>query len=125
MSDLGDTEGRVRVVVVDDQAPFRRAAASVVNRTPGFVVVDTGESGERAVELCQALHPDLLLLDVQMPGIGGLVAARQVQALTGTTVVLVSTHRREDLDLDTGALFLAKEELTPTSLQQLWASRTA
>ena len=116
----------VRVVIVDDQAPFRRVARAVVGRTPGFAVVADGDSGEEAVRLCEELHPDLLLIDVQMPGIGGLEAARRVRAAGWSSVVLVSTQSRDDLDLADPAtgeelLFLAKESLTPSRLAEVWA----
>lgn len=116
----------VRVAIVDDQAPFRRVARAVVGRTPGFEVVADGDSGEEAVRLCRELHPDLLLIDVQMPGMGGVEAARLVRAAGWSLVVLVSTQSRDDLDLAdpvTGEelLFLPKESLTPVRLAELWA----
>lgn len=116
----------VRVAIVDDQAPFRRVARAVVGRTPGFEVVGDGDSGEEAVRLCRDLHPDLLLIDVQMPGMGGVEAARVVRAAGWSVVVLVSTQSRDDLDLAdpvTGEelLFLPKESLTPDQLVRLWA----
>lgn len=115
----------VRVAIVDDQAPFRRVARAVVGRTPGFEVVADANSGEEAVRLCRELHPDLLLIDVQMPGMGGVEAARRVRAAGWSLVVLVSTQSRDDLDLAdpaTGAelLFLPKESLTPARLAELW-----
>lgn len=115
----------VRVVIVDDQAPFRRVARAVVGRTPGFAVVADGDSGEEAVRLCEELHPDLLLIDVQMPGMGGVEAALRVRAAGWSLVVLVSTQSRDDLDLVDPAtgeelLFLPKESLTPARLAELW-----
>jgi DNA-binding NarL/FixJ family response regulator len=50
----------VAVLIVDDQAPFRRAARAVVSATPGFEVVAEAETGEAAVELVDAHHPDLV-----------------------------------------------------------------
>jgi two-component system, NarL family, invasion response regulator UvrY len=110
----------VRVVIVDDQLPFRRVAAAVVARTPGFRVVGQGASGEQAVDLCRTLRPDLILLDVQMPGIGGIDAARSIIAAATATVILCSTHPRADVDLDPAMLFLAKEDLTSANLQRTW-----
>ena len=59
----------VRVLIVDDQLPFREAARMVVEMTDGFEVVGVAGDGESAVELCRSLDPDLVLMDVQMPGI--------------------------------------------------------
>src|SRR5207342_2788677 len=70
----------VPVLIVDDQAPFRRAARMVVTATPGFDVVGEAESGEEAVELYEALSPGLVLMDINMPGINGIEATRQITA---------------------------------------------
>ena len=60
--------GPVPVLIVDDQAPFRRAARAVVDRDPGFEVVGEAETGEEAVELADALAPGLVLMDINLPG---------------------------------------------------------
>ncbi|MET0964873.1 MAG: response regulator transcription factor [Nakamurella sp.] len=114
------TAAEVRVVIVDDQLPFRRAAAAVVARTVGFRVVGEGASGEQAIDLCRSLRPDLILLDVQMPGIGGIAAARSIIAEATATVIMCSTHPRDDLELDPAIRFLAKEDLSTTNLQRTW-----
>ena len=57
----------VRVLIVDDQEPFRRAMAAVVEETDGFVVVGSAASGEESLALAAALRPDLVLMDVQPP----------------------------------------------------------
>ena len=67
----------VRVLVVDDQRPFRVAASAVLRRTPGFELVGEAASGEEAVEQVAALAPDLVLMDITMPGIGGVEATRR------------------------------------------------
>ncbi|MET0863326.1 MAG: response regulator transcription factor [Nakamurella sp.] len=115
-----DADIGVRVVIVDDQPPFRRAAAAVVARTSGFRVVGEGASGEQAIDLSRELRPDLILLDIQMPGIGGIAAARTITAEATATVLLCSTHPRDDLELDPGMPFLAKEDLTSVNLQEIW-----
>ena len=80
----------VAVLIVDDQAPFRRAARAVVGMTPGFEVVAEAETGEQAVELAGAYHPGLVLMDINMPGISGIEATSRITAeQPGTVVVLV------------------------------------
>ncbi len=63
--------GVVRVLLVDDQAAFLRAMTGVVQETPGFEVVGAATSGEESVRLARALLPDLVLMDVNLPGIDG------------------------------------------------------
>jgi DNA-binding NarL/FixJ family response regulator len=88
----------VRVLIVDDQEPFRQAAAAVVELTDPFVMVGTVSSGEDCLAAVPELHPDLVLMDVGLPGMDGLEATRRLSALTGPpVVVLVSTHDEEEL----------------------------
>ena len=87
----------VRVLVVDDQEPFRRACGAVLGALDEFTLVGVGESGEASVELVQELTPDLVLMDVNLPGISGLEATRIVRQLERPpVVVLVSTYDRSE-----------------------------
>jgi len=70
----------VRVLIVDDQEPFRLAARMVVELTDGFDVVGEAETGEASVAMAEELKPDLVLMDVNLPGINGLDATRQMDA---------------------------------------------
>ena len=70
----------VRVLIVDDQEPFRMAARMVVEATDGFEVVGEAETGEDSVVMARDLAPDLVLMDVNLPGINGLDATRQILA---------------------------------------------
>jgi CheY-like chemotaxis protein len=83
----------VRVVIVDDQAPFRDAAQAVVEVMDGFTVVGTAETGEDGLTLVRSLDPDLVLLDVNLPGISGVeVSRRLADEGSSAAVVLVSTY---------------------------------
>ena len=73
----------VRVLIVDDREPFRLAARMVVDATEGFEVVGEAESGEESVERAHELSPDLVLMDVNLPGINGLEATRRILAQGG------------------------------------------
>jgi two-component system invasion response regulator UvrY len=124
---LPDGDVSVRVLVVDDQTPFRRAATAVCLMTTGFEVVAEAESGEDAVRAAQETHPDVVLMDINLPGINGIEACRQILAAQQAVVILLSTYSRDDLPsdaADSGALaYVHKEELTPNVLEDLWANR--
>jgi DNA-binding NarL/FixJ family response regulator len=116
---------RVRVLVVDDHRPFRVAAAAVIGRMPGWEVAGVAETGEAAVDAVTQVHPDLVLMDVNLPGIDGAEAAARVSAAApGTRTVLCSTYRLEDLRIDPHgpgiAGYLHKEELGAPVLRDLW-----
>src|SRR6201989_1203420 len=73
----GSEERMIRVLTVDDQAVFRRVARDVIEASPGFESVGQAGSGEHALRIVEELAPDLVLLDVRMPGMSGIeVAAR-------------------------------------------------
>ena len=118
----------VSVLIVDDQAPFRRAAAAVVKITGGFEVVGEAESGEEAVELVGTLAPQLVLMDINMGGISGIEAARRITtAHPDVMVVLLSTYRVEDLPEDVrtsgAAAYVHKEDFGARVLEDVWARR--
>lgn len=116
----------VRVLIVDDQLPFREASRMVVDLTDGFEVVGEAENGEQAVELATSLDPDLVLMDVHMPGIDGLEATRRILAFDDPPhVVVMSTHESgnyEEPALAAGAAgFLAKSAFGMEELEDVWA----
>ena len=112
----------VRVLVVDDQEPFRLAAAAVVAATDGFQLVGSAVSGEASLAAVAELHPDLVLMDVHLPGIDGLESTRQIRALQpDVRVLLLSTIDSYDGAEDCGALgYLPKRILSPVRLQGVW-----
>jgi DNA-binding NarL/FixJ family response regulator len=118
----------LRVLVVDDQLPFRMAARMVIGRTDGFELVGEAGTGEESVEQVAALVPDLVLMDINMPGINGIEATRQIlERYPDTIVFLCSTYQLGDLPADalsSGArAYVNKEELGPDVLARLWAGR--
>jgi DNA-binding NarL/FixJ family response regulator len=116
----------VRVLTADDHPGFLAAARELIAATPGFETVGEADSGERALELARELRPDLVLLDVHMPGMGGIAAARAiVDDRPGIVVALVSAYAVGDLPVEAqrcGArAVLAKHRLSPRVLERLWA----
>lgn len=114
----------VGVLIVDDQAPFRSAARILVRLVPGWRVLGEAASGEEAVTAAAELDPDLVLMDINLPGINGIEATRRlVAAHPGILVVLLSTYAENDLPADAGDCgavgYLRKDALTPKALQAL------
>jgi two-component system, NarL family, invasion response regulator UvrY len=112
----------VRVLVADDQVPFRRAARSLIAATDGFELVGEAASGEQAVELARSLRPDLVLMDVEMEGLGGIEAARTIAGADPRVVtILVSTYPESDLPSGAAACgaggYLHKSDLRADSLR--------
>jgi DNA-binding NarL/FixJ family response regulator len=120
----------VRVLVVDDQAPFRRAMRSVVEETDGFEVVGEVESGEDSLEAAARLSPDLVLMDVNLPGIDGLEATRRLLAGDAPPVVLLlSTYddeAGEGFVAESGAAgYVTKSAFGPDRLEDAWSAARA
>lgn len=115
----------VGVVVVDDQEPFRRAAAAVVTATTGFRLLGQAVDAEAAITTVQRHRPDLVLMDVGLPGTDGLEVTRQLCGLdVAPVVVLLSTYSLEEIGaeaVDCGAAaYLPKEHFDSASLKQVW-----
>ena len=115
----------MKVLIVDDQKAFRVAAREVVNVTQGFEVVGEAETGEDSILAARRLHPDLVLMDVNLSGIDGLEASRRIKAEQAEVVVLLlSTYEREDFATriaGSGAsAFIAKASFGPDSLSDAW-----
>jgi DNA-binding NarL/FixJ family response regulator len=116
----------VGVVAVDDQAVFRQVAREVIEATDGFESLGEAGSGEEALVLADEVDPDLILVDVRMPGMNGIeTAARLAAAHPSSTIVLVSSEDRSELPEGTdccgAAALLSKEEFGTAALQRLWA----
>ena len=114
----------VRVLIVDDQEPFRRAMEAVVEETDGFVVVGSATSGEESLTAAAELRPDLVLMDVNLPGIDGIEATRRLTSgPEGPVVVLLSTYDEDQFDLDgCGCMaYIAKADFGPDRLSETWA----
>ncbi|MCU1459099.1 MAG: response regulator receiver protein [Actinomycetia bacterium] len=123
------TPDAVGVLIVDDQAPFRRAAKAVMAATPGFEVVGEAGSGEEAIALYDQLHPGLVLMDINLGSMNGIEATRRITtADPQATILLLSTYQAADLPRGAetcgAAGYINKEDFGPAVVVDLWAKRT-
>ncbi len=87
---------QLRILIADDHPLFRKGLRTLLGTVPGFVLVGEAETGQEAVERSLALEPDVVLMDLQMPGGSGIEAIRQIVAASPTTRVLVVTLFEDD-----------------------------
>lgn len=118
-----------RVLIVDDQLPFRRAANAVVESTDSFQVVGTAATAEDALAFVDDQEPDLVLMDVNLPGIDGMEASRRLaESHPQVVVILLSSYDEAefaDLTGDCGAAaYLPKSSFGPDRLEAVWLAIT-
>lgn len=100
---------------------------AVVQETPGFEIVGAAASGEASLVLTEEIRPDLVLMDVHLPGIDGIEASRRLTRTgSGPVVVLLSTYDLAELSPSGcgAAAYLAKGEFGPDRLVQIWREVT-
>jgi CheY-like chemotaxis protein len=113
------------VLIVDDKEPFRAVARMVVEFTDGFEVVGEALTGEASVISTRVLKPDLVLMDVNLPGINGLEATEQILAEPDPPVVLVlSTYQPDEYapraEAAGAAAYIPKSAFDPEVLAEAW-----
>lgn len=126
MTMQGASDLRIRTLMVDDHATFLDELAHLLEEDRKMDIVGRAASGEDAVEQTTALRPDLVLMDLAMPGMGGLEATRRLKIHTGTDaprVIMLSLHEHpmyRAAALDAGANgFVSKSTLGTTLLPMI------
>jgi two-component system chemotaxis response regulator CheB len=100
-------------LVVDDSAFMRQAITKMLEGEPDIVVCGTARNGEEAVLKAQQLAPDVVTMDVEMPGMGGLEAVREIAAKSGVPIIMVSSLTREGAETTFRALELGAVDFIP------------
>jgi DNA-binding NarL/FixJ family response regulator len=115
----------VGVLVVDDQPIFLDVARDVVVATQGFCWLGGARSGEEALEAVARFEPDLVLMDVRMPGMDGIEAAHRIcERHSHVVVVLISVEESPAMapaiEASGAATLVRKQEFSPAMLRRLW-----
>ena len=110
----------IRVLIVDDHPLVRRGLTSLLNGAGGIEVVGAAADGEEAVASVVEEHPDVVLMDVSMPGMDGMEAARRLlEAVPGTRVVMLTSFSQRDVVVeafDSGAVGFLLKDAEPAEL---------
>ena len=117
----------IKIVTVDDQAPFRDAARALVDHTPGFEVVGEPADAGAALDVVRDADPDMVIVDVRMPGMDGIELARRLSAEDPTRVVVLATATdfgevSPRVRACGAAALVQKRWLTPRLLRGLWVA---
>jgi len=88
----------IKVLIVDDHAMVRRGLSTFLKVRPELELVGEGSSGEEALQLCQSLQPDVVLMDLKMPGMDGVTATRNItEKYPDIRVIVLTSFQEEEL----------------------------
>jgi DNA-binding NarL/FixJ family response regulator len=109
----------IRVVLADDQQLIRAGFARLLASEPGIEVVGEAADGRQAVEVCRAVRPDVVLMDIRMPHVDGIAATRDVVTQTDSRVLILTTYHLDEYvfaALDAGASGFLLKDAPPDDL---------
>jgi len=113
----------IRILLADDHALFRSGLISLLTAEPGFEVVGEAENGDEAFQKAQELAPDIVLMDIYMPGCDGITATRRITTHLPQTKVVVLTVSEDDENLfraiESGAYGYLLKKLEPEVLFEM------
>ena len=110
----------IKVLVVDDHQLVRFGTTRLLEDQPGISIIAEAESGEQAIELVRSLSPDVVLMDIQMPGIGGLEATRRcLRVKPEVKIIALTMHEAEPFPtrlFDAGVLGYLTKQTDPVEM---------
>lgn len=86
----------IKILLVDDHELVRTGVCKILNEVKGFKVIDECETGEEAIKFCRQTEPDVILMDMDMPGMGGLEATKKILRFAPEAKVIMLTAHTED-----------------------------
>jgi two-component system chemotaxis response regulator CheB len=118
------TDVTVRVLIVDDSSFFRKRLSEIIAADPRLEVVGTAGNGQEALEQLQALRPDVVTMDLEMPVMDGITAVRKIKALRQTPVLMLSTWTTEGAKSTLDALEAGATDFLPKRFEDLSSDRS-
>jgi DNA-binding NarL/FixJ family response regulator len=116
------TKPSIRVLLVDDHPLFRKGIASLLSSEPGFEVLGEASDGQEAIEKARDLMPDVILMDISMPGVNGLEATQRIKQEIPYVRIVILTVSDEDQNLfeaiKSGAQGYLLKKIEPQTLFQ-------
>jgi len=113
----------IRLLLADDHTLFRKGLVSLLNQEKCFEILGEAENGREAVTQANEKSPDIVLMDIHMPGVNGLDATRQITKARPETRVVILTFSEEDQDvveaIKSGAYGYLSKKITPARLNEL------
>lgn len=114
---------RISILIVDDHSVVRQGVRAFLEAQPDLSIAGEAESGEQAVQLAQELIPDVVLMDLLLPGIDGVEATRQIKRVSPRSQVIVLTSYYEDEHvfpaLRAGAISYTLKDIRPAELAEI------
>lgn len=89
-------KSQIRLLLADDHSVLRSGLGMLLNAQDDMEVVGEAESGEGAIEKVKELNPDLVLLDISMPGMGGLKALQEIKKISQAKIIMLTMHADEE-----------------------------
>jgi len=112
-SATGKKERPIRVLVVDDSSMMRHILKDIIEQDDGIRVIGTAGNGEEALEKVEALGPDVVTMDIEMPKMDGVTALREIMRIHPVPVIMISGFAKPHADLTMKALALGAVDFVP------------